>query len=125
MGAAADPETLDLLAEKVAAALTRAGLTARVCDRVSEEFPTGGAAVWAEAFGDAGDGVFVTWKQHPSVETLVRRAVESMDLTDPALPVAAANLEAMRRALLAILQAASFKVSDASDINGAQAVVRP
>ncbi|MEV8505051.1 hypothetical protein AB0368_09510 [Actinoplanes sp. NPDC051475] len=117
-------EDLTRLAEDVVAALTRAGLPARHPEWVSEESPGGGAKVWVVATADAGRGVYVTWSQHPELEVVVRRAVETLDLTAPELPFAAAALEAMRKALLAILGAAGFEVSDAPEISGAQALVR-
>jgi hypothetical protein len=76
----------DRLAQEVAATLTRAGITARVSERVSEEMPTGGATITIEALGDAGDGVYVTWNPHPSLDSVVRRAVESLDLSSRSCP---------------------------------------
>lgn len=117
-------EDLTQLAEEVVATLIRAGLSARHPEWISEELPGGGAKVWIDATPDAGRGVYVTWSQHPELEAVGRRAVETLDLTAPELPFAAAALEAMRKALQAILGAAGFEVSDAPDISGAQALVR-
>ncbi|MFI7603271.1 hypothetical protein [Actinoplanes sp. NPDC049681] len=117
-------EALTRLAQDVVAALTRVGFAARHVEWVSEEMPSGGAKVWIDANADSGRGVYVAWCHHPELETVVRRAVETMDLTAPELPFAAAALEAIRKALHEVLRAAGFAVSEPPDISGAQAMVR-
>lgn len=120
----ADEAALTKLAHDVAATLTRVGLPTSLPDWVSEESQPGGATVWIDPIADSAGGVYVAWSHHPELAAVVRRAVETMDLSGDDVRFAAATLEAMRQALQSILSAAGFLVTDAPDISGAQALVR-
>ncbi|GAA2280603.1 hypothetical protein GCM10010415_56600 [Streptomyces atrovirens] len=102
------------LAKRVAEALKMAGFNTIAQD--SDRRPdTGGALISVDPMTDSRGGVFVRWEVHTSFSRAVAGKLQKGELQDPTFRHFSFITEHMHTTMIAILESAGFRASDAED----------
>ena len=104
------------LADRVLAILTAAGIPASASENPRQD---GGAVITVDAGADAAGGVHVAWQfprvEHDELLSYLRAGLQS----DPAVEYSFEVWQAMRKAIMAILNAAGLAAARSEDHNDA------